>query len=98
MVNDVETDRPRPLFVSDWKPKLTPWNTIQLVNVGVEYAVDEADTRTFVRILIGKLDVDLPKTSGKRSCRIVPLVGASPLSVRLHTLVWSLESNIKFLP
>lgn len=41
---------------------------IQLVDIGMEDAVDEANTWTLVRILIRKLDVDFPKTSSKWSC------------------------------
>jgi hypothetical protein len=38
---------------------------VQLVDVGMENAVHEADARTLVRILIGQLDVDLPKTTSE---------------------------------
>ena len=32
----------------------------QLINVGVEYPVDEADAGAFVWVLVGQLDVDFP--------------------------------------
>lgn len=52
-----------------------PWigTTAQLIDVGVKNAVDEANTRTFVRILVWKFDMNFPKTSRKRSCRNVLL-------------------------
>lgn len=36
---------------------------IQLVDVGVEYPVDEADTGALVGILVWQFDVYLPKTA-----------------------------------
>jgi hypothetical protein len=41
---------------------------IQLVDVGVEYPVDEADARAFVGVLIGELDMDFPETALKGGC------------------------------
>jgi hypothetical protein len=41
---------------------------IQLIDVGVEYPVDEADARAFVGVLIGELDMDFPETALKGSC------------------------------
>lgn len=41
---------------------------LQLINVWVEYSVDEADTRALVWILVGQLDMDLPETTLKGSC------------------------------
>ena len=37
-----------------------------LVNVWVKYAVDKADARTFVRILVWQLYVDLPQATFER--------------------------------
>ena len=39
---------------------LSSERSIQLVNIGVEYAVDEADAGRFVGILVWQLDMDLP--------------------------------------
>jgi len=41
---------------------------LQLVDVGMEYAVDEPDTGTFVGVLIRKLDMDLPESTLKGCC------------------------------
>jgi hypothetical protein len=40
---------------------------LQLINVGVENSVDEADARAFVRVLIRQLDMDFPVTTSERS-------------------------------
>ena len=40
----------------------------QLVNVGVEDAVHEADARGLVGVRVGQLDVDFPVASLERSC------------------------------
>ena len=37
-----------------------------LIDVWVKYAVDKADARTFVWILVGQLHVDLPQATFKR--------------------------------
>lgn len=71
---------------------------IQLVDVWVKYAVDEANTRALVWVLIGKLDMNLPKASGKWSYPGGPLAGTKQMLGELHTFIWSLESNIELLP
>jgi hypothetical protein len=43
---------------------------IQLINVGVEYPVDEANTGALVRILVWQFDVDLPETAFEWSCNV----------------------------
>lgn len=40
----------------------------QLVNVGVEDAVDESNTRALVGILVREFHMDLPMPAGKRCC------------------------------
>jgi hypothetical protein len=44
------------------------WAHVQFVDVGMEYPVYEADARTFVRILIRQLNVDLPEAALERCC------------------------------
>ena len=41
---------------------------LQLVDIRVKYSVHEADARTFIWILVGKLNVDFPKTTGEGCC------------------------------
>ena len=41
---------------------------IQFIDIGMEDAVDEADTWTLVGILIWELDMDLPKAASEGSC------------------------------
>jgi len=43
-------------------------NNIQLIDVGVEDSVYEADARRLVRVRIRKLDVNLPCSTFKRGC------------------------------
>lgn len=64
------------------------WKSSQLIDVGVEYPVDEPNAWTLVRVLVGKLDVNLPQAASKRrwslvrwSASFVPLV---------HTVAYSL--------
>ena len=42
----------------------------QFINIGMEYLVHETYRGRLVRVLIWKLDMDLPHSSSKRSCRI----------------------------
>lgn len=41
----------------------------QLVDIGVEDAVDEADTRTLIRVRIWQFNVHLPDSAFKGCCR-----------------------------
>jgi len=56
---------------------LLPLSNLQLVDIWVKDAVDEADARGLVRILVREFDVDLPDTTLKGGCR---------LSVSKHSL------------
>lgn len=47
--------------------------TIQLINIGVEDAVDEADAGGFVGVLIGEFDVDFPAAALERCYSIISL-------------------------
>lgn len=44
---------------------------LQLVYVGVEYAVREADAGRLVGVLVGQLDVDLPDAALERCCSLL---------------------------
>ena len=41
---------------------------LQFIDIGVEDAIHEADTRRLVRVLVGQLDVDLPNAAFERGC------------------------------
>jgi len=41
---------------------------LQLVDVGVEDAINKANTRRLIGVLVGKLDVNLPGAALERSC------------------------------
>lgn len=43
---------------------------LQLVDIGVEDAVHEADARALVGVCIGELDVDLPETAGEGGLKL----------------------------
>jgi hypothetical protein len=45
--------------------------TRELVDVGVEDAVDKADAGRLVRVLVGELDVDFPEPAEEGCCRVV---------------------------
>lgn len=51
---------------------------IQLVDIGVEDAVHEADARALVGVLIGQLNVDLPETALEWRCSSVSRCECSP--------------------
>lgn len=53
----------------DWPSQRLPHRKdLQLVNIGVEYAVDEADAGRLVRVLVGELDMDFPRAAFERGC------------------------------
>lgn len=56
-------------LLGNWSTEHTRGLDIQLIDVGVEYPVDEADARALVRILVWQLDMDLPKTTFERGYR-----------------------------
>ena len=73
--------------------------SVQLIDVGVEDAVHEADAGAFVGVLVWELDVDFPESAGERCCGGVSLVHRGMGLERLgRTLCRTLESNVKFLP
>lgn len=41
--------------------------SVQLVDVGVKDAIDEANARAFVRVLVREFDVDFPETASEWS-------------------------------
>jgi hypothetical protein len=49
---------------------LLPLSSLQLVDIWVKDAVDEADARGFVWILVREFDVDLPDTTLKGGCKL----------------------------
>jgi hypothetical protein len=49
----------------------------QLVDVGMEDAIDKADAWRLVRVLVGELDVDFPETAEKGCCKSVVLAGCT---------------------
>lgn len=69
---------------------------LQFIDVWMKYSVHEAYTRAFVRILVGKLDVDLPETTLKWCCNYQRF-DPSP-SIVQRTLFWALEPDVKLLP
>lgn len=42
----------------------------QLIDIGVEDAVDESDAGRLVRVGVGELDVDFPNATLERSCQV----------------------------
>ena len=71
-------------------------HNVQLIDVGVEYPVDEANAGTLVRVLVWQFDVDLPETALERCCSLSGL--GSMIENVAHTVFWSLESDVEFLP
>ncbi len=73
------------------------WQNIQLIDIGVENSINEADAWWLVWVLIWQLDVNFPQATLKWCYTLVRLPSKS-LSGIPHTLIGALESHIKFLP
>lgn len=58
----------------------------QLVDVGVEYAVHEANAGALVGVLVGQLDMDLPQTAGE-GCWVCQLRHVSGTEVSAYSLL-----------
>jgi hypothetical protein len=63
----------------------------QLVDVGVEDAIDKADAWRLVRVLVGELDVDFPETAEEGCCEGVVLVCRRQRSINGMTKAYSLQ-------
>jgi len=71
----------------------------QLIDIGVENAVNEADAWRLIWVLVWELDVNFPISSLERSY----CPRQYPNSPLVHvcvarTLCWALESHVEFLP
>lgn len=76
LVDDVEADRSRPKALVLVHPFPTRPSNLdvefhsQLIDIGVEDAVDESDAGRLVRVGVGELDVDFPNATLERSCQV----------------------------
>lgn len=70
LVDDVQTDRTRAeIDLSARETGAAPQQSnSQLINVGVEDAVDKANAWALVRILVREFDVNFPMTASEGSC------------------------------
>jgi hypothetical protein len=104
LVDDVEADGAAAIDVSVTKPGVNPTppfecargHDVQFIDVGMKNPVHEADARTLVRVLIGQLDVDLPRTTFKR-CYGTSASFEETVRV-IRTLYRTLEPDIELLP
>ena len=53
--------------MSGGQGRLRRIQNVQLVDIGMKDTVDKADAGTLIRILIWKLNMDLPQTAGEGS-------------------------------
>jgi hypothetical protein len=104
LVDDVETDRAGTVRVSKIHRKAsrivvarstTGFNS-QLIYVGMEYPVDEANTRALIGVLIGQLDMDLPETALERGC--FSSIPTFWLWYSKRTILRPLEPDVELLP
>ena len=72
---------------------------LQLIDVGVKYAVDEADAGRLVGVLIRELDVDLPKAALEGCCHRLLVLSRLPILVpRIRTFRRPFEPDVELLP
>lgn len=69
---------------------------LQLIDVGVEDAIDKSNTGALIRILIGELDVNFPMAASERRC--ARLVQGREEHDTTPTFFRALEAHIKLLP
>lgn len=84
----------RPRFVFN---EVRGVRSVQLIYVGMEDAIHEADAGRLVRVLVWELDVDLPEAAGEGCC--VDISGTfNPLGGCYLTLFRSLKADVELLP
>ena len=98
LVDDIEADGTRAVFVSKLVNVAHKRIHIQLINVGVEYPVDEADARALVWILVWQFDVYLPETAFEGCYKGLVHYGSQGVRKGRHTFRRPLEPNIELLP
>lgn len=52
----------------EWVVTLVGASDLQLINVGMEDAIDKSDAGALIRILIREFDVDFPVSTSERRC------------------------------